>query len=202
VANDILPASVQRLIDEFARLPGIGPKSASRLTFFLLRASDEQSAELSEAVRLIRSSTRLCSNCFNITEEDPCLTCSDDSRDAAILCVVEEPLDVVAIERSRAYKGQYHVLHGVISPVEGVGPDKLKIDELVRRIENTDFTEIIIATNATLEGDSTALYLQRRLLPHDVKVTRLARGLPVGGDLEYTDEVTLSRALEGRQELT
>lgn len=202
MANDILPASVQRLIDEFARLPGIGPKSASRLTFFLLRASDEQSAELSEAVRLIRSSTRLCSNCFNITEEDPCRTCSDDSRDAAILCVVEEPLDVVAIERSRAYKGQYHVLHGVISPVEGVGPDKLKIDELVRRIENTDFTEIIIATNATLEGDSTALYLQRRLLPHDVKVTRLARGLPVGGDLEYTDEVTLSRALEGRQELT
>ena len=202
MAKDILPASVQRLIDEFARLPGIGPKSASRLTFYLLRSSDEQSAELSEAVGLLRSSTRLCSNCFNITEVDPCPTCSDDSRDAAILCVVEEPLDVVAIERSRAYKGQYHVLHGVLSPVEGVGPDKLKIDELVQRIGNTDFTEVIIATNATLEGDSTALYLQRRLLPHDVKVTRLARGLPVGGDLEYTDEVTLSRALEGRQELT
>lgn len=202
MTNDILPRSVRRLIDEFARLPGIGPKSASRLTFFLLRAADEQSAELSEAVRLLKSSTRLCSKCFNITEVDPCPTCSDDTRDETILCVVEEPLDVVAIERSRAFRGKYHVLHGVISPIEGVGPDELKIAELIRRIENGDFAEVIIATNATLEGDSTALYLQRRLLPYDVKMTRLARGLPVGGDLEYTDEVTLGRALEGRQELT
>jgi recombination protein RecR len=201
VTNDILPRSVQRLIDEFSRLPGIGPKTASRLTFFLLRAADEQSAELSEAVRLLKSSTRLCSICFNITEVDPCPTCSDDRREDRLLCVVEEPLDVVAIERSRAFLGRYHVLHGVISPVEGVGPDDLKIAELIRRIENGSFSEVILATNATLEGDSTALYLQRRLMPYEVKMTRLARGLPVGGDLEYTDEVTLGRALEGRQEL-
>lgn len=201
MTNDILPRSVRRLIDEFARLPGIGPKTASRLTFFLLRASDEQSAELSEAVRLLKSSTRLCSICFNITEVDPCQTCSDETRDDTILCVVEEPLDVVAIERSRAYQGKYHVLHGVISPVEGVGPDNLKIAELIHRIEKGDFAEVIVATNATLEGDSTALYLQRRLMPYKIRMTRLARGLPVGGDLEYTDEVTLSRALEGRQEL-
>ncbi len=201
MTNDILPRSVQRLIDEFSRLPGIGPKTASRLTFFLLRAANEQSAELSEAVRLLKSSTRLCSNCFNITEIDPCPTCSDDARDDTLLCVVEEPLDVVAIERSRVYLGRYHVLHGVISPVEGVGPDDLKIAELIQRIENGDFIEVILATNATLEGDSTALYLQRRLMPYEVKMTRLARGLPVGGDLEYTDEVTLGRAMEGRQEL-
>lgn len=201
MTNDILPRSVQRLIDEFSRLPGIGPKTASRLTFFLLRAADEQSAELSEAVRLLKSSTRLCSICFNITEVDPCPTCSDDRREDRLLCVVEEPLDVVAIERSRAFLGRYHVLHGVISPVEGVGPDDLKIAELIRRIENGSFSEVILATNATLEGDSTALYLQRRLMPYEVKMTRLARGLPVGGDLEYTDEVTLGRALEGRQEL-
>ncbi len=199
---EILPRSVQRLIDEFARLPGIGPKSASRLTFYLLRASDDQSADLAEAVRSLKASTRLCSVCYNITEEDPCPTCRDEARDDSILCVVEEPLDMVALERSRAFKGRYHVLHGVISPVEGVGPDELKITELIERVERSSFLEIIIATNATLEGDSTALYLQRRLMPHKVKISRLARGLPVGGDLEYTDEITLGRALDGRQELT
>ena len=199
---EILPRSVQRLIDEFARLPGIGPKSASRLTFYLLRASDDQSADLAEAVRALKASTRLCSVCYNITEEDPCPTCRDEARDDSILCVVEEPLDMVALERSRAFKGRYHVLHGVISPVEGVGPDELKITELIERVERSSFLEIIIATNATLEGDSTALYLQRRLMPHKVKISRLARGLPVGGDLEYTDEITLGRALDGRQELT
>jgi len=202
VAEAILPRSVQRLIDEFARLPGIGPKTASRLTFFLLRTADDQAADLAEAVRMIKTSTRLCSICYNITEIDPCPTCSDDGRDDSILCVVEEPLDVVAIERSRAFQGRYHVLHGVISPVEGVGPDELKITELVQRVEEGSFSEVIIATNATLEGDSTALYLQRRLMPFEVRISRLARGLPVGGDLEYTDEVTLGRALEGRQELT
>jgi recombination protein RecR len=190
------------LIDEFARLPGIGPKSASRLTFYLLRSSDDQSADLAEAVGSLKASTRLCSVCYNITEEDPCPTCRDEARDDSILCVVEEPLDVVAIERSRAFKGRYHVLHGVISPIEGVGPDELKITELIERVGKSSFLEIIIATNATLEGDSTALYLQRRLRPHDVKISRLARGLPVGGDLEYTDEITLGRALDGRQELT
>lgn len=202
MSYEILPRTVQRLIDEFSRLPGIGPKSASRITFYLLRASDDQSADLAEAVQSLKASTRLCSVCYNITEEDPCPTCRDEARDDSILCVVEEPLDVVAIERSRAFKGRYHVLHGVISPVEGVGPDELKITELIERIEKSSFLEIILATNATLEGDSTALYLQRRMMPYEVKISRLARGLPVGGDLEYTDEITLGRAVEGRQELT
>jgi recombination protein RecR len=172
------------------------------LTFFLLRAADDQALELAGALNALKSSTQLCSRCFNITEDDPCPICSDEGRDAGLLCIVEEPLDVVAIERSRAYHGRYHVLHGAISPVEGVGPDDLKIAELIRRFENEQFLEIIIATNATLEGDSTALYLQRRLAPHNLRLTRLARGLPVGGDLEYTDEITLGRALEGRQDMT
>lgn len=202
MSYEILPRTVQRLIDEFSRLPGIGPKSASRITFYLLRASDDQSADLAEAVQSLKASTRLCSVCYNITEEDPCPTCRDEARDDSILCVVEEPLDVVAIERSRAFKGRYHVLHGVISPIEGVGPDELKITELIERIEKSSFLEIILATNATLEGDSTALYLQRRMMPYEVKISRLARGLPVGGDLEYTDEITLGRAVDGRQELT
>ena len=200
--TNVLPRPVQKLIDEFARLPGIGPKTASRLTFYLLRAADEQPIELAAALRDLKATTQLCSRCYNITQSDPCSFCSDEGRNDRLLCVVEEPLDVVAIERSRAYNGRYHVLHGAISPVEGIGPDDLKIAELVQRLEGSDFTEIILATNATLEGDSTALYLQRRLASFEIKMTRLARGLPVGGDLEYTDEITLSRALEGRQELT
>ncbi len=201
MASNVLPGPVQRLINEFARLPGIGPKSASRLTFYLLRAADEQSTELATALQELKETTQLCSVCFNITEEDPCNICADDGREHQLLCVVEEPLDVVAVERSRAYDGRYHVLHGAISPIEGIGPEDLKIAELIKRIENDDFEEIIVATNATLEGDSTALYLQRRLASYALKLTRLARGLPVGGDLEYTDEITLGRALEGRQEL-
>lgn len=200
-ASHVLPRSVQRLIDEFARLPGIGPKSASRLTFYLLRSADEQSADLAAALQDLKAQTRLCSICFNITEEDPCPICLDDGRNPEILCVVEEPLDVVAVERSRAFNGRYHILHGAISPVEGIGPDDLKISELVARAEKGGLKEIIIATNATLEGDSTALYLQRRLAALGLRLTRLARGLPVGGDLEYTDEITLGRAMEGRQEL-
>lgn len=199
--SNVLPRSVQRLINEFSRLPGIGPKSASRLTFYLLRSADNLPLDLAAALQELKAQTQLCSNCFNITEADPCPICLDDGRDAALLCVVEEPLDVVAIERSRAYHGRYHVLHGAISPVEGIGPDDLKVAELMRRVDEGDFREIIIATNATLEGDSTALYLQRRLAPLNLKVTRLARGLPMGGDLEYTDEITLGRALEGRQEI-
>ena len=202
MSRNVLPRSVERLINEFARLPGIGPKTASRLTFYLLRAADDQALELASALNALKLSTQLCSTCFNITEDDPCPICSDQDRDTGLLCIVEEPLDVVAIERSRAYHGRYHVLHGAISPVEGVGPDDLKIAELVRRFEDEQFLEVIIATNATLEGDSTALYLQRRLSPHNLRLTRLARGLPVGGDLEYTDEITLGRALEGRQEMT
>jgi recombination protein RecR len=179
----------------------VGPKTAARLTFYLLRAADEQATTLAEALHDLRARTRLCSTCYNITEEDPCPVCADDGRSRRLLCVVEEPLDVVAIERSRAYHGLYHVLHGALSPVEGVNPEDLRIAELVDRVEAGGFDEVIIATNATLEGDSTALYLQRRLAPAGVRLSRLARGLPVGGDLEYTDEITLGRALEGRQEL-
>jgi len=201
VAQSVLPRSVQRLIDEFARLPGIGPKSASRLTFYLLRAGNNQSSELATALGELKARTRLCSVCFNITEDDPCPICSDDARDARLLCIVEEPLDVLAIERARAYSGRYHVLHGAISPVEGIGPEDLRIAELVDRVSKGDFQEIILATNPTLEGESTALYLQRRLAEFNIRLTRLARGLPVGGDLEYTDEITLGRAFEGRQNL-
>lgn len=201
MASSVLPLPVQRLIDEFARLPGIGPKSASRLTFYLLRGAEDQALDLAAALQDLKERTRFCSVCFNITEEDPCLICQDEARDAGLLCVVEEPLDVLAIERSRAYNGRYHVLHGAISPVEGIGPEDLRIDELLQRVQQGDFREVIVATNPTLEGESTALYLQRRLANTGVKLTRLARGLPVGGDLEYTDEITLGRALEGRQEL-
>ena len=201
MAQPVLPRTVQRLIDEFSRLPGIGPKSASRLTFFLLRAADNQAGELAIALQELKERTRLCSVCFNITEEDPCPICADDARDGALLCIVEEPLDVLAIERSRAYSGRYHVLHGAISPVEGIGPDDLRVAELVERVAKGSFQEIILATNPTLEGESTALYLQRRLADQNVRLSRLARGLPVGGDLEYTDEITLGRAFEGRQNI-
>jgi len=201
VAQSVLPRSVQRLIDEFARLPGIGPKSASRLTFYLLRGSDNQALDLAVALQELKERTRLCSVCFNITEDDPCPICSDGARDAGLLCVVEEPLDVLAIERARAYNGRYHVLHGAISPVEGIGPEELRVAELAQRVAAGAFREIILATNPTLEGESTALYLQRRLAGQKVRITRLARGLPVGGDLEYTDEITLGRAFEGRQDV-
>ncbi len=201
MAQSVLPRSVQRLIDEFARLPGIGPKSASRLTFYLLRGSDNQALDLAVALQELKERTRLCSVCFNITEDDPCPICSDGARDAGLLCVVEEPLDVLAIERARAYNGRYHVLHGAISPVEGIGPEELRVAELAQRVAAGDFREIILATNPTLEGESTALYLQRRLVDQKVRITRLARGLPVGGDLEYTDEITLGRAFEGRQDV-
>jgi recombination protein RecR len=202
VPRTILPQPVERLINEFARLPGVGPKSASRLTFYLLRASGDQALDLAAALQDLKERTRFCSVCYNITEEDPCLICQDDTRDGSLLCVVEEPLDVLAIERSRAYNGRYHVLHGAISPVEGIGPEDLRIEELAQRVAQGNFREVIMATNPTLEGESTALYLQRRLTGYDIKLSRLARGLPVGGDLEYTDEVTLGRAMEGRESLS
>ena len=201
MAQSVLPRSVQKLIDEFARLPGIGPKSASRLTFYLLRATDNQALDLSTALHELKERTRLCSVCFNITEDDPCPICDDDARDAGLLCVVEEPLDVLAIERSRAFNGRYHVLHGAISPVEGIGPEDIRLAELVQRVAGGGFRELILATNPTLEGESTALYLQRRLTGQNLRLTRLARGLSVGGDLEYTDEITLGRAFEGRQDV-
>ena len=191
---------VARLIDEFAKLPGIGPKTASRLAFYLLRGSREEATALAEAILDMKERIRLCSTCFNITESDPCAICADPARERAI-CVVEEPLDVVALERTGQFKGRYHVLHGAISPVEGIGPDKLKIEELLQRVRQEHPDEVIVATNLDLPGEATATYLHRKLVPLGINVTRPASGLPVGGDLEYADEVTLGRALVGRRAL-
>ena len=195
------PESVTRLVSEFSRLPGIGPKTASRLTYYLLRAPVEQVQALGEAVSQLRERITFCSRCFNITETDPCPVCSDIRREQQSLCVVEEPLDVLAIERTGEYRGLYHVLHGAIAPVEGVGPEDLRIGELVARVKKEDITEVILATNPSLEGEATAMYIRRQLYPLSVRITRLARGLPMGGDLEYADAITLARALEGRQEM-
>ena len=196
-----IPQPVTRLIEAFSSLPGVGPKTASRLTYFLLRAPDELSLGLADALRELKANTRFCSICANITVDDPCPVCADPRRDGAMVAVVEEPLDVLAIERTGSYKGKYHVLHGAISPVNGIGPDDLKIQELVARVGQGGISEIIIATNPGLEGDATAMFIQRELAGKGVRVTRLARGLPVGGDLEYVDAVTLTRALQGRSEL-
>jgi recombination protein RecR len=196
----LLVEPVAKLIDEFSRLPGIGPKTASRLTFYLLRAPKEQSEALADALRELRERTTFCSVCFNITEADPCAVCADEKRDRSVICVVEEPLDVIAIERTRDYRGLYHVLHGTIAPVEGIGPDELRIAELLSRFNSAPpVREVIIATNPNMEGEATAMYIARQIEGRGVRVTRLARGLPVGGDLEYADEITLSRALAGRQ---
>jgi recombination protein RecR len=190
---------VGRLIEELNKLPGIGPKTAQRLTYFLLRAPQEQAQALAEAILAVKEKVGLCSTCQNITEADPCLICRNSGRDHSIICVVEEPLDILALERSQSYKGIYHVLHGVISPMDGIGPDDLKIRELLDRLKDGEITEVILATNPNLEGEATAMYLQRFIAPLGIKLTRLARGLPFGSDLEYADEVTLARALEGRQ---
>ncbi|GAB4513412.1 MAG: recombination protein RecR [Anaerolineae bacterium] len=196
-----IPEPVTRLIEAFSRLPGVGPKTASRLTYFLLRAPDDYSLGLSDALKELKASTQFCSVCANITVDDPCPICADPRRDGRMIAVVEEPLDVIAIERTGSYTGKYHVLHGVISPVNGIGPDELRIKELVQRVNNGEVLEVIVATNPGLEGDATAMYIQRELNGKGAKVTRLARGLPVGGDLEYVDSVTLTRALQGRSEL-
>jgi recombination protein RecR len=195
-----IPASVTRLIDEFSRLPGIGPKTAARLTYYLLRASDENALALAEALRDLKATTRYCSTCYNITEQDPCPICSDEKRDRSLICVVEEPLDVIAFERTENYRGLYHVLHGAINPIEGIGPDQLRIRELVARVNQGAIREVIMATNVGLEGDATAMYIHRQL-QGQVRLTRLARGLPVGADLEYADSITLSGALDGRREM-
>jgi recombination protein RecR len=195
------PRPVQKLIDELSRLPGIGPKSAARLTFFLLRAEAQQTRDLAQALVELRERTRFCSRCFNITETDPCPLCADPARDTGVLCVVEGPLDVLALERTGRFAGRYHVLHGALSPVEGVGPEDLRIKELVERARAESVREVILATNASLEGEATAMYLQKQLALPGRRITRLARGLPVGGDLEYADETTLSRALDGRSEM-
>ncbi len=196
----VLVEPVAKLIDEFSRLPGIGPKTASRLVFYLLRAPEEQAGSLADALRELRERITFCGTCFNITESDPCAICTDENRDRSLLCVVEEPLDVIAIERTRDFHGLYHVLHGTIAPVEGIGPDDLRIAQLLPRLgADPPVREVIIATNPNMEGEATAMYIARQLEGSGVQVTRLARGLPVGGDLEYADEITLSRALAGRQ---
>jgi recombination protein RecR len=194
-------APVARLIEEFHKLPGIGPKSAQRLTYYLLRAPADEARALAQAILEVKEKTVLCSICQNITDSDPCAICSNPERDHGAICVVEEPLDILALERAGAYKGLYHVLHGVISPMDGVGPEDLKLQELLGRLRSGDVREVIMATNPNLEGEATAMYIARLISPLEVKVTRLARGLPVGADLEYADNVTLARALEGRQEV-
>ena len=197
------PKPVERLIEAFARLPGIGPKTASRLTYFLLRAPEGESLELAEALREMRTQTRFCSLCFNITsnDADPCLICSDAGRDSSKICLVEEPLDVLALERTGEYSGRYHVLHGALSPIDGIGPDDLRIAELMGRLQDGAIQELIIATNPTLEGEATAMYIKQSMEGSEVSITRLARGLPSGGDLEYADITTLSQALRGRSEI-
>ncbi|GAP08532.1 MAG TPA: recombination protein RecR [Anaerolinea thermolimosa] len=198
-----LPAPLQALIDAFERLPGIGPKTASRLAFYLLRQPEEVSRQLADALLALKSATTLCPICFNITlaGQERCEICADPRRDESLLCVVEEPLDVLVLERTGAFGGRYHVLHGVLSPIEGIGPEQLKIRPLIDRVREGKVREVIVATNPSMEGDATALYLRQQLLPLGVRITRLARGLPVGGDLEYADQSTLLRALVGRQEL-
>jgi len=203
--NDHSPstaAPLARLIDEFHKLPGIGPKSAQRLAYYLLRMPHQDAQALASAILEVKERVVLCSICQNVTEVDPCRICSNDSRDRSTICVVEEPLDILAVERSGTYRGQYHVLHGAISPMDGIGPEDLKVTELLHRLRSGEVREIILATNPNLEGEATSMYLTRLLKPLGVRVTRLARGLPVGGDIEYADDVTLARALEGRQEMS
>lgn len=200
----LLPEPIQDLVNAFSRLPGIGPKTASRLTFHLLRAPEDLSRDLAEALLQLKSGTTLCQTCFNITVSGriQCEICASSERDEGLICVVEEPLDVLALERTAGFTGRYHVLHGALSPIEGIGPEDLKIRELLERIKDGDVQEIILATNPSMEGDYTAAYLRQQLAPLGVRLTRLARGLPVGGDLEYADPNTLLRALSGRQEMS
>ena len=193
-------APVARLIEEFHKLPGVGPKSAQRLTYYLLRMPAAEARALAEAILEVKERITFCSACQNVTDVNPCRICASDRRDRTMICVVEEPLDILALERSGSYQGLYHVLHGAISPIDGIGPEELKIEELLSRLRSEEVQEVILATNPNLEGEATAMYLTRLLRPLGPKITRLASGLPVGGDLEYADDVTLSRALEGRQE--
>jgi len=197
----VFEAPVQRLIDELARLPGIGQKSAQRLAFHLLHIEEEDARRLAEAITEMRRQVRLCTRCFNVTDTEECSICRDPRRDTTLVCVVERAQDIVVVERTQEFRGRYHVLGGAISPIEGIGPEQLRMRELVARIDAEGIEEVIAATNPTVEGDTTALYLARLLKPLGVKVTRLASGLPVGGDLDYADEITLGRALAGRREL-
>ncbi len=201
--NQNLPSTaepISRLIQELNKLPGIGPKSAQRIAYFLLRAPQEQARLLAEAILSVKQEVTLCSNCFNVTNIDPCLICRNEERDRSKICIVEQPQDILALEHARIYKGLYHVLHGAISPTEGVGANDIRIGELLERLKDDQVSEVILATNTNLEGEQTAMYLHRLISPTGIKITRLARGLPFGTELEYADDVTLTRAIEGRQE--
>ena len=196
------PEPFARLIEALQRLPGIGPKTAQRLTFSLLKRPLDEVRELSEAILAVKEKITYCRNCFNVTDEDPCRICADPARDDRVLCVVEEPNDLLAMERTGEFRGRYHVLLGALSPLDGIGPEDIKIRELLARLEGGETTEVILATNPNVEGEATAIFLAKLLRPLGVRVTRIARGLPVGGDLEYADQVTLSKALEGRREFS
>ena len=192
---------MSRLVQELNRLPGIGPKSAQRLAYYIIRLPDDDAYALADAVTSVKQNIIFCEECQNLTDASPCQVCSDPRRDRTIICVVEDPLDVLAMERTRSYRGLYHVLHGVISPINGVGPDQLKLKELFNRLSRDDVAEMVVATNPTLEGEATAMYIRRHQGRENIKITHLARGLPVGGSLEYTEETTLTRAFQGRQEI-
>ena len=204
MSTDPIPSaapSVARLIQELNKLPGIGPKSAQRLAYYIIKLPLDEARPLAEAILAVKEQVIFCTQCQNLTDSDPCPICADPRRDLTQVCVVEEPLDVLALERTHCYRGLYHILHGVISPMNGIGPEDLKLKELLPRLRDSEVQEVIIATNPTLEGEATAMYIQRQIAQLSLKVTHLARGLPVGGDLEYADELTLSRAFQGRQEL-
>lgn len=193
--------SIEKLIESFEKLPSIGSKTAARLAFYILNASEEETNEFIKSIQDAKANLKYCSQCYNITDTDPCPICSNSARDKSVICVVEDVKDVVAMERTHEFKGVYHVLHGSISPMNGVGPDDIKIKELLSRLMNGEIKEIILATNPRVEGEATAMYISKLVKPLGVKVTRIAHGIPVGGDLEYTDEVTLGKALEGRVQL-
>jgi len=192
---------IDKLVHELAKLPGIGERTATRLAFFILRQSPDYASALSKALVDVKEKVRLCSVCMNLTEADPCFFCNDRKRDSELVCVVEDPSDMMAVERSHAFRGRYHILHGALSPLDGIGPDDIKIAELIRRLEGGEINEVILATNANVEGEATALYLTRLIKPTGIRLTRLASGIPVGGDLEYIDASTLSRAFEERRTL-
>jgi recombination protein RecR len=194
-------APVARLLEELERLPGIGPKSAQRIAFHILKCDEEQARRLAESIIEVKETVRFCERCFNFSQEEYCDVCSDPERDRSLVCVVEEPRDIVAVERTGGFAGVYHVLQGALSPIEGIGPEQLRVQELVQRIGEDEIEEVIVATNPNVEGETTALYIARLLKPLGVRVTRIASGLPVGGDLEYADEVTLGRALEARRDM-
>ncbi len=198
---DVYEGPVRALIDELGRLPGVGPKSAQRIAYYLLRAEPEDVRRLAAAITEAKANVSWCRRCYNLAEGELCRFCRDDRRDPTLVCVVEEPRDIVAMERTHAFHGRYHVLQGAISPIEGIGPEQLRVKELLRRVADEGITEVILATNPNIEGEATAMYLAKLLKPAGLRVTRLASGLPVGGDLEYADEVTLGRALEGRREV-